>query len=271
MYGQIETILQLINAFFQITFTEFCWVFMDGIWTVTLAMALPLARAAKTLAPSRPTASILGLQTMASVLGVLSINFIFIVIALSLLWNQDWFQCRKWSDNDVSNVLVIGDNYESEVLFLVAGYQYVSSAMSFNFGYEFRRGWFRNYVFVFLAAFYTFLQFYITLVPSKLSCIWRVNCENENVVRGVTAHEKFPIQNPFNTTVMPVDFRWKLIALMVSNAVALSMYEYFVVNGLRRRWAAKKRREALQTSQPKILDDGNDKEQIDATQSERIV
>jgi hypothetical protein len=49
------------------------------------------------------------------------------------------------------------------------------------------------------------------------------------------------------------------------------MYEYFVVNGLRRRWAAKKRREALQTSQPKILDDGNDKEQIDATQSERIV
>jgi hypothetical protein len=112
VYGQIETILQLINAYFQITFTEWCWVFMDGIWTVTLAMTLPLARAANTLAPSRPTASILGLQTMSSVLGVLSINFIFIVIGLSMLWHQDWFQCRMWDDNDVSNVLVIGKPLE---------------------------------------------------------------------------------------------------------------------------------------------------------------
>jgi len=108
MYGQIETILQIIAAYFQITFTEWCWVFMDGIWTVTLAMSLPLARAAETLAKSRPTASILGPQTVASVLGVLLINFLFLVIGFALLWKQDWFQCRKWGSNDVSNVLVIG-------------------------------------------------------------------------------------------------------------------------------------------------------------------
>jgi magnesium-transporting ATPase (P-type) len=32
MYGQVETIIQLISAYFQITPSEFCWVFMDGIW-----------------------------------------------------------------------------------------------------------------------------------------------------------------------------------------------------------------------------------------------
>ena len=108
MYGQIETLIQMISAYFQITVAEWCWVFMDGIWTITLAFSLPLARPAKTLAVSRPTASILGPQTLSSVLGVLLINFIFGVIALALLWQQDWFQCRKWDDNDVSNVLVIG-------------------------------------------------------------------------------------------------------------------------------------------------------------------
>jgi magnesium-transporting ATPase (P-type) len=34
MYGQVETLIQLISAYFQITPSEFCWVFMDGIWYV---------------------------------------------------------------------------------------------------------------------------------------------------------------------------------------------------------------------------------------------
>jgi len=136
--------------------------------------------------------------------------------------------------------LFAGDNYESEVLFLVMGYQYVSSAMAFNFGYEFRQGWFRNYVFVAFAALYSFLMFYITMVPGELSCIWRVNCENEDTSRSITAHDPMPIQNPFNTTVMPYDFRVKILLIMIFNAVAIASYEYFVVNGLRRRWGATK-------------------------------
>jgi hypothetical protein len=31
--GQVETINQLMNAYFLITFTEWCWVWMDGIWS----------------------------------------------------------------------------------------------------------------------------------------------------------------------------------------------------------------------------------------------
>lgn len=155
----------------------------------------------------------------------------------------------------------------------MGGYQYVSSAMAFNFGYEFRRGWFHNRVFVFFASLYTFFQFYITLVPGKLSCIWRVNCENPDVVRGVTAGDPLPIQNPFNTTVMPVDFRWKLIAVMVSNAIALAMYEYFVVNGLRRRGAAKKRRATVngKESRPTICEGTEEDLSGLTTKQDRIV
>lgn len=239
MYGQVETINQLINAYFKITFTEWCWVFMDGIWTISLAFSLPLARAAPKLADTRPTASLLGLHTMSSVLGVLALNFIFTVSALGYLWNQDWFQCRKWDGEDISNVLVIGDNYESEVIFLVSGFQYICSAMAFNFGYEFRQAWIRNYVFVAIASMFTFIHFYITLVPGELSCLWRVNCINENALRSVTTFDIFPIQNPFNTTIMPLDFRRGLCAIMVANAIVITAYDYFVVNGIRRAAAAK--------------------------------
>lgn len=67
---------------------------MDGIWPITMAFSLPLSKAAKKLSPKRPTASLLGPHTLSSACGVLGINFIFLVLGLVALWQQDWFQCR---------------------------------------------------------------------------------------------------------------------------------------------------------------------------------
>ena len=142
----------------------------------------------------------------------------------------------------MSNVNVIGDNYEAETLFLVTGYQYISSAMAYNFGYEFRQAWWRNYPFVAFAICYTSLHFYATLTVSQLSCVWRVNCINENVVRSVSPFTKVPIKNAFNTTVMPVAFRRGLVGIMSINAVVIAAWDYVVVNGIRHYFATKKRR-----------------------------
>jgi cation-transporting ATPase 13A3/4/5 len=203
---------------------------MDGIWTITMSFSLPLAQAAKKLSPKRPTASILGPHTLASACGVLGINFLFLVIGLLALYSQDWFQCRKWGSTDVSNVLTIGDNYETSVIFIISGYQYIASAAAFNFGYTFRANWFRNYIFVFFFALWTALQFGATLSASNLSCIWRLNCDNDHAVRFVTGTEPEAIYNPWNTTVMPMEFRWILFVLMVVNLILVCAWDYFVVN-----------------------------------------
>jgi hypothetical protein len=139
---------------------------------------------------------------------------------------------------DVSNVLVIGDNYEASVIFLVSGYQYISSAIAYNFGYEHRGGWFTNWRFSILSIGYSIMLFYVALVPSKLSCLFRVNCANDDVVRQVTSgggDELMPIQNPYNTTVMPVEFRWTIAAIMFANLLANIVWEYFFVNGILKR------------------------------------
>jgi len=96
MYGQLEVINQVANAWFSITFADWNWIFMDGIWVLCMAFTLPLAQAAKNLAKTRPTSALFGLHTMLSACGVLAINFISVVIALSALLHQDWYQCRKW-------------------------------------------------------------------------------------------------------------------------------------------------------------------------------
>jgi magnesium-transporting ATPase (P-type) len=179
LYGQIEAFLQTMTAYLSVTFSEWCWIFLDGVWSTTMAFSLPLAKAAKTLSPSRPTASLFSLHTLSSTCGLLAINFLFNVIALLALFGQDWFQCRKWNSEDVSDILTIGDNYETSALFVVGGFQYFATAMSLNFGYTFRENWWKNYVFVFLAALWTIFQFVMTIHPSNFSCIWRVNCNNE--------------------------------------------------------------------------------------------
>jgi cation-transporting ATPase 13A3/4/5 len=231
MYGQVETFLQIVNAYFSITFTEWCWVFMDGAWLLSLAFTLPLMGVADRLAKNRPTSSLLGLHTMSSVLGILAINYTFTSVGLAILFEEEWFQCRKWSNTDISSIFSIGDNYESTVLFAIGGFQYTASAVAFNFGFAHRAPWITNYRFVFFVTVWTLLHVLVTLVPSGLSCLFRVNCSNNDVLPQVTTSGFLPIQNGFATTLMPMHFRIILVGLMVANLAAVCCWEYYVVNG----------------------------------------
>ena len=88
MYGQLETILQLVAAWYAVGFAEWNWVWLDGILVVPLAFTLPLSTAAEKLGPTRPTASLLGPYTMASACGILTINVACLCIALTVMRNQ---------------------------------------------------------------------------------------------------------------------------------------------------------------------------------------
>lgn len=90
----------MVYGYVKMFTQEFATLFSLGlpiillVQTITMAFSLPLANAAKTLSPKRPTASILGAHTLSSACGVLAINFLFLVFGLLLLFNQDWYQCR---------------------------------------------------------------------------------------------------------------------------------------------------------------------------------
>lgn len=111
MYGQLETILQVVAAFFSVGFAEWNWVWLDGILALPLAFTLPLSSAAVRLGPSRPTASLLGPHTMASACGILAINLCCLMIALFALRNEDckfelwWMRLCGKSDDQLNSFL----------------------------------------------------------------------------------------------------------------------------------------------------------------------
>jgi cation-transporting ATPase 13A3/4/5 len=206
---------------------------MDGFWVVTMSFTLALAKPAKNLSEARPPSSLLGWYTMTSVLGLIAIDFLFTVIGLAALNAQDWYQCRKWDPDSavISSIFLIGDNYETSVIFLITGAQYLSSAMAFNFGHKHRQPWLYNIpLMAFLVVFF-FIHIFIIFVPSELSCFFRVNCTNEDSLRGALDSCAAPISNEYNSTVMPADFRVTMFLLIVANTIAVMLWEFVVVLG----------------------------------------
>jgi len=246
MYGLVTTVNQMVNAYYQITFGEWCWVLIDGFWALSLSFSIPYSKAREKLSPERPTASLLGLHTMFSFIGVFIINVTFLFIGLAVMHSQDFYQCRKWTEKDVSSAITIGDNYESSVIFVITGYQIISAATVYNFGYSFRASWHKNYFLVFLILGFTVIHFVSTVSSNKLSCIFRLNCVNDDIIWTPMADifketESYPLNNPYNTTVMPVRFRWILVAIVAANTTVAVLYEYFFVNGVVNRMAMRRK------------------------------
>lgn len=258
LYGNISSYCQVIMYSLQASFSGWMWLFIDGFYTICFSLTLPLSRPATQLSPSRPTSSLLSWATVSSVAGIALINYIFIAVAFFVLNQEDWYQCRKWDADSIitGSILSASDNYEMSVTFLLVATQVLAAAAAMNFGYEFRQAWYRNTFFVLFFLGFAAMIVYAVLVPGPLSCIWRINCVNEWVHRGVTAPDPLPIGNPFNTTLMPQDFRWKLFGLMMTNFFAVIFYEYAVVNGIRRYSQANKYNEQDETLEGKKNEQG---------------
>lgn len=234
MYGNISSYCQLIMYYLGVSFSDWMWLFTDIGWTVLFALTLPLARPAEVLSRARPTASLLSLQVVGGIVGIIVMHYAFMAIALAVLYDEAWFQCRSVSRTDgiqAGSILSASDNYEISVVFLIVGSQLISSAAAFNFGYEYRQTWYKNYVFAAIVTGFAAVHIYITLYPGSLSCLWRINCDNEHILRGVLNAKPAPIGSVYNSTIMPMEFRLKLLAIMLTNGLCVVLYEYFVVNG----------------------------------------
>jgi len=235
LYGLLETLNQILNAYYAITFAEWCWVMLDGAWIMVTSFTLATAKPHSTLSDRRPTGSPLDIITFSSVMGVFIIHVIFLAIAMKALGAEPWYQCRIWdvTNSDIGDLAGIGDNYEASVIWLVTGAQMLHSAAAFNFGGKHRSLWIRNWKLAVSLTFFYILHGIVILHPSKVSGFYRVNCDDWNTSPSVLSlYETHPIQNPWHTTLMPEDFRGKLFAIIALNLVAVCLWEFVVVFGV---------------------------------------
>lgn len=174
LYGECMAFWELLMFYFSVIAPQSIWITIDGFITTTMTFAITQAQPAARLSPSRPTAKPLGVYTLASLFGIIFINFWFIVCSVVWLFQQDWFVCNEFDSTsiDTAKWWLIGDNFESEIISLVILFQFFNSGAIVNFGSQFRRAWWRNYILVFVwCCFFVSTSYMVLADPNPYSCI----------------------------------------------------------------------------------------------------
>ncbi|KAJ3321500.1 hypothetical protein HDU76_014084, partial [Blyttiomyces sp. JEL0837] len=246
MYGEVLAFMGLMQYYFTVNMSQAMWILIDGT-TVPLSWALTLAKPAARLARTRPTARLLGPETIASVVGQIVINTIFLIIALVLLFGNNkaggFFNCAEfdWRVADIRKWWELADNFEGEVTGLLGTFQIIHGAAVFNIGSTYRAGFFRNPVFIAIYVSIIALLSIITLAdPNPISCLFHVNCGTPealaklNELTGTSYKTDFiGIPSVYHSfvghNVMPMEFRVKLWVLAMINLVVLVAWEWGVV------------------------------------------
>jgi cation-transporting ATPase 13A3/4/5 len=243
MYGEILAFSGIIQFYFMVQMSQAMWVFIDGC-TVPISWALTMAQPAKLLSRNRPTARLLGFETVLSVLGPIVINLAFLIMAITVLFQQSFFRCKEFDGSFVNlrKWWELGDNYEGAVIGLLTTFQILHTSCAYNLGVQYRQGFLKNKPFILIYGFLAFLLSLIVLLdPNPIGCMFKVNCGTKESLEalGYQVWFKAPTQyfNAIGHNVMPIGFRYFIIFLSMINLAALLAWEGIVILGPVRKWA----------------------------------
>ncbi|CAA9988800.1 cation transporting P-ATPase, putative [Plasmodium knowlesi strain H] len=205
LYGFMISVVKIVlfmNA--HAVMSEYGYLFFDNVILLLLAKSMTLSRPARKLKTQTPTSSIIGAQTIISLLSNLVVNFFFLYIIMV----HFFYVYELPSSYDMnssapkSSWWLMSDNYESFLACVWFCFQIVNSAFIFTFGGKYRKSIFSNYTFMGYYCLINSFLFYLTVGgPNRLTCLFRMNCNDE-----VSRKTKFKILDLFSYSASGLSF-----------------------------------------------------------------
>ncbi|KAJ1843175.1 hypothetical protein LPJ70_003502, partial [Coemansia sp. RSA 2708] len=248
-YGQIMSgMLKMATFYFAISLTENLWMLIDGAISTGLMLTISMSGPAERLAPHRPTSRILGPQMLASVGGIVLMNWLFSALSYVWLFQQDWFRCNEHSaaEGDATKWWLQGDNYESSIMSFVCTFQFINNGFVVNYGYLYRARWYKNYALLVVWGFLMAFSSYMLLAdPNRVGCAFRLNCGTASTLEklgyGTPTWKVEPYNSPLGHNVIPKQSRYELWGYCLGNMAAANLWQVFVINGPVRNLLRKKK------------------------------
>ncbi|SBS93288.1 P-type ATPase [Plasmodium ovale curtisi] len=183
LYGFMISIIKIVLFMHaHAVMSEYGYLFFDNVILLLLAKSMTLSKPARKLKTQTPTSSIIGAQTILSLLCTLIVNFFF----LYLIIFQFFYVYNLPSSYDMntsapkSSWWLMSDNYESFLACIWFCFQIVNSALILTFGDKHRKSVFSNYTFMTYYCLINLFLLYLTVGgPNRLTCLFRMNCNDE--------------------------------------------------------------------------------------------
>jgi cation-transporting ATPase 13A3/4/5 len=246
MYGEILAFVGMVQYLFKVNISQAAYILIDAC-TVPFSWALSMAKPNKTLVETRPTAKLLGYETILSVVGQIAIDVVFMAVAIVLLISQPFYKCHGFDNTkvDISRWWELADNYEAQVTSLMLIFQIFHAAAALNIGWRYRQGFIKNWKFVLVYTSLISILCYIALAdPNPLGCLFRINCGTKEALQslGYTVNFSTPTEyySAFGHNVIPQYFRYVIICISATNLLAVLAWEGIFIQGAGRRWALRR-------------------------------
>ena len=161
-----------------------------------------------------------------------------------ILFQQAFFVCKEFDSEfvDLRKWWELADNYEGAITGIITAYQIIHAACCFNIGSRYRQGYWKNKIFLVVYSTAALVLAIVTLLdPNPLGCAFHVNCGTKEALEklGYDVWFKAP-ENYYNAighNVIPVYFRYIILAVSALNLVLLMIWEGVVIVGPVRRMA----------------------------------
>ena len=181
VYGQFFSVLKLAAFFYTSIPSLAFYICIDSLTTICISAFMSLSRPLPRLHPRRPTSSLLGAQTVGSVLCVQVINFTFFVAQLKLMSNTEGYVRWPQSIVDTDDWWFISDCWEATVMFAAVYLPFLAAAFAFTLGNAYRQPVLRNGAFSCSIAVLFGLASFLLLSPQNvLTETFRIASEQFN-------------------------------------------------------------------------------------------
>lgn len=234
VYGQFFSVTKMVTFYYGVLMSNAAYMAIDVIAILTLGYTMTLGMPRKNELPkTRPTSSLLSPTTVASVIGMQAVNITFLTINLFIMTaHKDYV---RWPSHlaDSFRWWFISDNWESTVMYFSIYMNFISCALIFSFGSDFRRCVFRNWRLVL-----NFLILYIATAllfvidPNEYTSWWHIASyayNNEHTNNPVWQQWQ-KLGNP-TTPGMPFNLRLVFYLNTVICFALMTLWQGIVIEG----------------------------------------
>jgi len=181
MYGQTFSVIKLVAYYFGAVIAPASLVTIDGVAVILLSYLITKAEPMPELRRERPTSSLLSMSTIFSVVGYHLVNVTVMVSCLHLATSSQDYKRFPASYSWSNRWWELSNNWEATVIFTTVFPQFITSALIFSFGAQFRRGLHHNVLLILAwVALFGLNSFLLLADSNPLSEVYHIASEDFN-------------------------------------------------------------------------------------------